>query len=158
MPILLSTISALLERLPTTELPLAVLSGECRIDKCRSEGNPRTDFASGTLTGRLTAEIGTIEICIRWAAEGQPLPEQGWAIREAPHLKGAYIKAEAPIIGDEGPLQADSDELDGLAYDFWSYRDISGLIEPSLPARKEPSSLGNPFDHEDEMSATLRGI
>ncbi|MEA8592302.1 hypothetical protein PZT57_27010 [Pseudomonas aeruginosa] len=55
-----------------------------------------------------------------------------------------FIKAEAPIFGEEGPLQADSDELelDSLAYDFWSYRDISGQIEPMLPARLEPRLTG----------------
>lgn len=142
MSLLLTTVSEQLDLTSSAGLIPPTLSVECQVSKCRWEGDPRNDYATGTLIGRIATAIGTIEICIRWTAERQPLVEQGWAIREAPHLKGAYIKAEAPILGDEGPLQADSDELDGLAYDFWSYRDISGLIEPMLPARTEPRLTG----------------
>lgn len=141
MSLLLSTISKLFESLSTWDLSPPDLSVKCHVDKCRCEADPRADFATGTLTSSLATEFGTIVICIRWTAEGQSLTEHGWIVRESPHLKGAYVQAALPIFSEEGPLEADSDELEALAYDFWSYRDICEIVLQALPSRSEPRML-----------------
>ncbi|MOA69361.1 hypothetical protein D3C78_1975060 [compost metagenome] len=56
--------------------------------------------------------------------------------REAPHMPGAGVISEVVILDEDGQvLSADGEELEGLAYDFFSYLDIEAIIAPHLPTR-----------------------
>lgn len=105
------------------------------IRKCRPLGR-HNDYATGSLELDLALPEGRINLRIRWVAEGQSCVENGWIVREAPHLPGALIQGEILVLDDEGyALHPTCDELEALAADFYSYLPIDEWIEPALPAR-----------------------
>lgn len=131
----------LFEGISAAEMPETPMV-ECLVRKCRCGDKRKPDYATGFLVARMDSTIGAIEFGIRWQAEGQSNPEDGWIIRESPSLKGGYIKTPIPVQDDTLVLLPDSAELVSLAYDFWTCRDIDEHIEPHLPVRQETQFLG----------------
>lgn len=124
-----------------TEISMQVLLGKTpayplvTIRKCRALGR-HNDYATGSLELDLALPEGRINLRIRWVAEGQSCVENGWIVREAPHLPGAQIQGEILVLDDEGyALHPTCDELEALAADFYSYLPIDEWIEPALPVR-----------------------
>lgn len=122
----LDSIVALLDGLAGATLGPDQFSAVCQL------GTATTDKASGLLVGTLKTDLGVMELAICWEAWPQARPEHGWIVREAPHRSGAFTRTPVPVIDDGEALDPFSDDLSGLAYDFWSYQDIDRWIEPHL--------------------------
>lgn len=135
MTIQLYDFEELFEKISAEPLPDSATI-ECIVSKSRCGHKRKPDYANGLLVVRMESPIGPIEFAIRWNAEGQPIPEHGWAVREAPDFRGAYIKTAIPVLNDSQVLLPDDVELDRIAYDFWPCRDIDELIVPLLPRRQ----------------------
>lgn len=139
MSIQLYDFEELFEKIAAEPLPESA-TVECIVSKSRCGHMRKPDYANGLLVVRMESPIGPIEFAVRWNAEGETIPEQGWIIREAPDFRGAYIKTPTPVLDDSQVLLPDSVELDGIAYSFWPCRDIDEHIVPHLPRRQESLS------------------
>lgn len=111
------------------------------VTKFRALGRP-TDYATGRVELDVLLPEGGITLSTRWAAEAQHCPSDGWCVRHAPHLSGSKIQGEILVLdGDGVALSPDSDELEGLAVEFFSQQAIDEWIEPLLPARLEEAGV-----------------
>lgn len=109
-----------------------------RIDKIRCEGKA-SDFAHGVISVTLPTEVGPVVVTSGWSAWGQPRIELGWYVERVPDRPGEGIEIASRVfeldeVGEINFLSPTGEELAGLAWEFWSWRDLEDAVTSRLPA------------------------
>lgn len=127
----LSEIKALLENVFTYQDGITV---SVTVHKQRCEGI-RTDFAHGSITATVPTAKGPLIITSGWSAWPQTVVENGWYFEMEPERADEGVISDLPIYevdeeeGVEQLLAPHGDELQEVAWEFWSFNDVD---EPAL--------------------------
>lgn len=109
----------------------------CRVitKSVRTDLKPGADFAWGLIEVDLAFQGTQVTVRGAWEARGQARLADGWYVIDRPAAKEIGVETTLRIEDEGVLLNSTGEELSGLAFDFWSYVDVSAQIIATLPDR-----------------------